>query len=165
MTIFPSRIPSAGAAVVFSMASMTQRHFIQNEATMFITTNVLNRKPVFANQGWAREAVECLYRVQEIHPFILHGFVIMPDHCHFLLRVIEPYTIAQFMSAYKSGLTFDIGVPKLWQRRYYMIIPKSAWNVLSYIHQNPVVAGLVEKPEDYPWSSASGKWEVTPLID
>lgn len=25
---------------------------------------------------------------------------------------------------------------------------------LDYIHKNPVRAGLVEKPEDYPWSSA-----------
>ena len=29
-----------------------------------------------------------------------------------------------------------------------------AWQKLEYIHQNPVKAGFVEKPEDYLYSSA-----------
>ena len=28
------------------------------------------------------------------------------------------------------------------------------WNSVRYIHQNPVEAGLCEKPEDWMWSSA-----------
>lgn len=131
---------------------------------MLVTTNVINRKPVFENPAYAREAIECLYRVQSLQPFILFGFVIMPDHCHFLLNVCENNSISKVMNAYKSGLTFDLGMPKLWQPRFHIrIIKNNIWGVLDYVHMNPVNAGLVETPEEYPWSSASGKWDVTSL--
>lgn len=132
---------------------------------MFITTNTLNRQPIFADPAHAREAIESLYRVQEIHPFLLFGFVIMPDHCHFLVQIPPPYTVSKLMSAYKSGLTFDLGIPKIWQPKFDLRIPNDCWAVLDYIHQNPVKAKLCEKAEDYPWSSASGKWEITRLDD
>jgi hypothetical protein len=31
---------------------------------------------------------------------------------------------------------------------------------LEYIHANPVRRGIVDRIEDYPYSSASGKWET-----
>ncbi len=130
---------------------------------MFVTTNTLDQRCVFDHPCNAREAVECLYRVQALYPFILYGFVIMPDHCHFLLRVSSPCTVAMIMNSYKSGLTFDLGIPRLWQRRYYLIVPRNSGAVLRYIHNNPVKAGLASSPESYPWSSASGKWYVTPM--
>jgi len=141
---------------------MSQRHWIQNEAIMLITTNTLKRVRVFADPTKAREAVECLYRVQVLHPFFLYGFVMMPDHIHLLLQMPEGSAVSQMMSAYKSGLTFDIGTPKLWQRRFHQRIVEYPPGALEYIHFNPVKAGLVEEPH-YQWSSASGLWDVTPL--
>jgi putative transposase len=143
---------------------MTQRHPIQNEAIMLITTNVLGREPLFRHPTMAREAIECLYRLHAFRPFIMYGFVVMPDHCHFLLKILKPYTISRLMSAYKSGLTFDLGIPKLWQRRFHVrIIDGNPTHALRYIHLNPVRAGLSESPESYPWSSASGRWDVSPI--
>jgi len=66
---------------------------------------------------------------------------------------------------FKSGVTFNLGIPKLWQRRFYNKITKNTYKTLKYIHMNPVKAGLVEKPEAYPWSSASGRWDVSDLGD
>jgi putative transposase len=45
-----------------------------------------------------------------------------------------------------------------WQRRYYdrnIITQKEFLEKLRYIHCNPVAEGLVEHPEDWPWSSYS----------
>ena len=143
---------------------MFQRHPIQNSALMFITTNTFNRSPFFADQARAREAVECLYRVQSLYPFFLFGFVIMPDHCHFLLRVDPPLSISTIMNSFKSGLTFDTGIPKLWQSRFHMrVIDHHPEVVLQYIHMNPVKAGLIEQQGKYLWSSASGKWDICQL--
>jgi len=142
---------------------MGQRHPVQNEVIMFATTNTLNRLPVFANPAYAREAIECLYRLQNLHPFLLFGFVVMPDHCHFLLNVSAPYTISKLLGSYKSGLIFDLNVPKLWQAGFDARIPKNAHQVLRYIHENPVHAKLCERIRDYPWSSASGRWDVSTL--
>lgn len=129
-----------------------------------VTTNTLNRIPVFADPVCAREAVECLYRLQGIHPFHIYAFVVMPDHCHFLLKVIAPYTVSKLMNAYKAGLVFDIGMPKLWQPRFHIrIVERNVGRVLRYIHMNPVLKNLAVRPEDYPWSSACGKWDITAL--
>ena len=128
-----------------------------------ITTNTLNREPIFKNDSYSREAIECLYRVQQQHPFFLYGFVIMPDHCHFLMLVLEPGKISNIISAFKSGLAHDIGIGPIWQRRFFNRIVDDAIEALHYIHMNPVSAGLCETPEDYPWSSASGKWDVAEL--
>ncbi|MBI3331754.1 transposase [Candidatus Peregrinibacteria bacterium] len=140
---------------------MTQRHFSQNEQKMFITTVTKDRRPIFANPALAREAVECLYRVQELHPFFLYAFVIMPDHCHFLVTVPEPGTISKIMNVYKSGMTFNTGIRRMWQARFHMRIVRNANGAFRYIHWNPVKAGLCENMEDYPWSSACGKWDVS----
>ncbi|MBV9962292.1 MAG: transposase [Parafilimonas sp.] len=40
-----------------------------------------------------------------------------------------------------------------------------AWQKLEYIHQNPVKAGVVEKPEDYLYSSARSYYGMKGLIE
>ncbi len=142
---------------------MTQRHPIRNDVLMFVTTNTKDRRPIFANPAYASEAVDCLYRLQGIHPFFLFGFVIMHNHCHFLLNIPAPYTISQFMNSYKTGLTFDIGIGPLWQPRYDLRVPDDGWSTLRYIHENPVKAGLAASADAYRWSSASGKYDVSVL--
>jgi len=142
---------------------MTQRHWIQNEKILFVTTNIHCRQPFFADDAYARVAVEVLYTVQELHPFLLYGFVIMPDHCHLLLRVPSPLKISNIIGNFKCNVTMNCGFKKLWQPRFHMQCAKEAHLALRYIHLNPVRAGLVLQPEDYPWSSASGNWEVTNL--
>jgi len=142
---------------------MAQRHPVQNDVTMFVTTNTLYRRPIFANPAYAREAIESLYRIQQHHPFLLFGFVIMPDHHHFLLHIRSPYTISKLINLYKTGLTFNLGIGAFWQPRFDMRIPENAYSILRYIHENPVKAGIAESPETYPWSSASGHWEISPM--
>lgn len=130
---------------------------------MLVTTVTANRRQIFREAALAHEAIGCLYRVQQLHPFFLHGFVIMPDHCHFLLFVPHPEKISNVMSAYKSGLTFDIGKGPLWQKRFHIRCVDDPLEALKYIHHNPIRAGLAEVPEEYPWSSACGRWDITPL--
>ncbi len=165
--------PTAAALIIFDqqrpsgprgrMHPMSQRHPEQNDIIMFVTTNTLNRRPVFANPAYAREAIDNLYRLQELHQFLLFGFVIMPNHLHLLLNVPSPYTISKCMNAYKAGLTFDLGIGAFWQPKFDLRIPKDSLSVLRYIHANPVKAKLCDRPEDYPWSSASGQWEISQL--
>jgi REP element-mobilizing transposase RayT len=42
---------------------------------------------------------------------------------------------------------------------------KFTWQKLNYIHKNPVSAGIVEKPEDYLYSSARNYAEMDALLD
>ncbi len=142
---------------------MTQRHFIQNDVTMHVTTVTRNRYPFFADPTVAREAVETLYRVQSTHPFFLYAFVVMPDHIHLLVHIPFPQKISAILGTFKSGLTFNAGIPRLWQPRYHLRISRNPWRTKEYIHNNPVRARLSPTPDLYPWSSASGRWDISAL--
>ncbi|MCL4540054.1 MAG: transposase [Bacteroidetes bacterium] len=60
----------------------------------------------------------------------------------------------------------EIGGPRgksVWHREYwdrYMRDETHFYRTIEYIHQNPVKAGLVEKPEDWHWSSAAVLWKT-----
>ena len=140
---------------------MTQRHSIQSNQTMLITTVTHARNPYFQDDALAREAVEHIYRVQERRPFFLYGFVIMPDHVHLLLNVPEPETVSNILRLYKMGLSFQTGITPLWQKRFDARISGNVFGAREYVHLNPVREGLCTDPKRYPWSSASGKWDVT----
>ncbi|MEQ1849603.1 MAG: transposase [Candidatus Peribacteraceae bacterium] len=141
----------------------SQRHPVQSDILMFVTTNTLRRRRIFSHAAYASEAIDLLYRIQNLHPFLLFGFVIMPDHVHLLLNIPHPYSIATLMNAFKSGLTFDLGIGPLWQKRYDLRVPENGHSVLRYIHYNPVQAGLALSAQAYPWSSASGRYDVSML--
>ncbi|MDD4287590.1 MAG: transposase [Candidatus Peribacteraceae bacterium] len=143
---------------------MTQRHPIQNGQMMLVTTNTCNRMRIFVDSACARQVIESLYRAQLHHPFFLHGFVVMPDHCHILLHIPENGSISKIMYCFKRSVCFEVGKP-IWQRRFHVRLVDNAWEALRYIHLNPVRQGICEAPADYPWSSASGRWDVTDLSE
>ena len=86
--------------IEFKDGHMSQLHPIQNDAIMFITTNTHRMRPVFRQDPYALEAVETLYCAQALRPFFLYAFVIMPDHCHFLLEVPEGGSISSIMNSF-----------------------------------------------------------------
>lgn len=128
-----------------------------------LSQNIAHREKLFEKPTYAREAIDALYRVQNLYPFFLIGFVIMPDHVHLLLRVMPPEGISDVIRAYKRAVSHAIGIDPIWQPRFYMNIPDNVWHTLNYIHQNPLRADLCKNVEGHPWSSASGKWDVTEI--
>jgi putative transposase len=140
-----------------------RHHPVVNNATMLVTTITRHRRPIFDDPAIAREAIETLYRVQQLYPFWLFAFVMMPNHCHFLMRVPAPNSITQMMKQFKSGVSHNVGLGPQWQSRYHVEIATQPQAAKAYIHMNPVVAGLVDHPHDFCWSSASGKWDISPL--
>ncbi len=161
--VYPAAaVPGYGEQAAFPVLDkrtcMSQRHFVQNNLVMLVTTVTLNREPLFRNPAIARIAVETIFDVQKRYPFELFGFVVMPNHIHLLLRVPETGSISKIMNIYKSGMTFNTGIRQLWQRRFDIRIVNDIQKTLHYVHRNPVAAGLSKTPESYPWGSASGRW-------
>lgn len=88
----------------------------------------------------------------------IYGYVIMPEHIHLLLGEPARRTLAQAIQALKVSVSKRIHwqSERFWQKRYYdhnIRSYESFVGKLRYIHRNPVVRGLVERPEDWPWSS------------
>jgi putative transposase len=101
---------------------------------------------------------ETLERVRQRHQFFLFGYCIMPNHVHLLLSEPKLYPLATTLSVLKGETSKCLKGerPQFWQTRYYdfnILTHKKHIEKLRYIHRNPVESGLVEKPEDWPWSS------------
>ena len=97
----------------------------------------------------------------------------MPEHVHALIQFREQGQLSIFMSRWKRrssmelkllyrnklkayGQTIDLDGP-MWQANYfvcYVFSQKKAWEKMDYMHNNPVKAGLVDNPVDWPYSSA-----------
>jgi putative transposase len=81
---------------------------------------------------------------------------------HLLVSEPEPEVLAKAIQALKISVArramsyaAERDAP-LWQKRYYdhnVRNYESFVETLRYIHRNPVKRGLVEKPEDWKWSS------------
>ncbi|MFZ0634291.1 MAG: transposase [Candidatus Acidiferrales bacterium] len=103
-----------------------------------------------------------LDRLRSKHKFSLFACVVMPDHAHLLLWTNQSF-LPTLMEDWKRTSGFQIAKARrrkgsIWQRRYFDFVLRRAADFgekFEYIHNNPVAAGLVAHPEDWPWSTAS----------
>jgi putative transposase len=102
----------------------------------------------------------------------LHAYVVMANHVHVLitpsLRVGRITGAIKGVSACKCNRILCLSDKHFWQHESYDRWARDAvecQRICRYIENNPVAAGLVERAEDWPWSSASpeGKVHVTQL--
>ena len=101
--------------------------------------------------------------LQKKHGFLIHGFVVMPDHIHLLVKLRSPYTADAFMNDYRTGLSFELGTGAFFEDYVDLRMPEKPQVKLQYMHDKPFKAELANTPKDYPWSSASGTWAVAPI--
>ncbi len=83
----------------------------------------------------------------------------MPEHVHLLVSEPKRDSLAVALQVWKqesSRLLKRAAEKQFWQRRYYdfnVRVEKKTVEKLKYMHRNPVVRGLVARPEDWAWSS------------
>jgi REP-associated tyrosine transposase len=134
------------------------KRFQQAEALHFITFSCFHRLRLLEAPG-ARETFEAvLEQTRARHQARVYAYVLMPDHVHLLVNEPPGILLAQFLKAVKQITSRKLKGPreKFWQDRYYdsnVSGEQARSEVIRYIHRNPVKRGLVEKPEDWPWSS------------
>ncbi len=106
--------------------------------------------------------------------FLLYAYTLMPNHAHLLLEMGEtPLSRLMQILQFRYTRNFNIKYKKwghLFQGRYKAILcDKDSYflELSSYIHLNPVRAGLVEKPQQHPWSSYRSyvRKDKDPLVD
>jgi putative transposase len=137
----------------------TREHATNNRQTYMITTETWQRRALFRNERWAKLLVDTLYHYRG-SAYLLHEFVIMPDHIHILITPITSLEKAvQFIKggfSYRAKKELSSNM-ELWQKgfRDQRIRDAADYDVhLNYIHQNPVRKRLCERAEEYPYSSA-----------
>jgi REP-associated tyrosine transposase len=97
----------------------------------------------------------------EFGRYSLHAYVVMANHVHVLLTPkVEMQGITKSLKGITARQANQIlhrtGKP-FWQDEsfdHWVRNEAEFGRIRRYIEQNPVTAGLVEKPEDWQWSSA-----------
>ncbi len=122
-----------------------------------------NRNPIFFAEKDYREYLKILKRVAEPYECQIHSYVLMTNHVHLLLTPGRDKSISQLFQA--LGRLYVTYINKtykrsgtLWEGRHKGNIIETQTYFLTcmqYIELNPVRAGMVKHPADYPWSSYS----------
>jgi putative transposase len=122
----------------------------------FITFSCFHRHAYLGTPA-ARDLFEdALERTRCRLRLIVAGYVIMPEHVHLLIGEPHVGSVASAIHALKLSVTLRSVERPFWQARYYDFNVHSSEKTtekLHYMHRNPVVRGLVARPEEWPWSS------------
>lgn len=125
----------------------------------FVTFSCYRRQPLLGNAMAYSVFERELESVRERYGLVVAGYVLMPEHVHLLVGepLVSSLSVAlQVLKQKTSRQLKQIKDLRFWQRRYYDFNVHSELKrveKLRYMHRNPVKRGLVEKPEDWPWSS------------
>ena len=138
--------------------------------TWFFTVALLERhnNPLLTQHiDLLRQAVA---RTRADHPFIIHGWVVLPDHLHCVIELPEGDTDfplrwrlikARFShgipdTQWRNASRQKRGERAIWQRRFWehLIRDQVDFNAhMDYVHINPVKHGLVETVAEWPYST------------
>jgi putative transposase len=144
----------------------------------FITFCCYHRRKLLETPQSRDFAVQILSEVRAKYAFTLVGYVIMPEHVHFLIDekpMAVPAAVVQVFKqrvsrtmrgerdealgqAFAPSANGNAELRRFWQRRYYdfNVYTREKLNEkLEYMHANPVAEKLVTHPRDWPWSSWS----------
>ena len=145
-----------------------REHATSNGQTYFVTSETARRQLLFSNKRWVELFIEVLYHYRQ-RAYLLHEFVVMPDHFH---AIITPATsLEKAVQFIKGGFSFRAkkelqSKREIWQRGFSDHRIRNAGdyaNHRDYIQQNPVKKRLVFEACLYSYSSASGKFSLDPL--
>jgi len=135
----------------------------------FITASTFQKQSLFQTGRMALLFLQVLQNYRQQASYRLHEFVVMPNHFHLLITpLLTPERSLQLIKGGFShrarkqlGFSGEVWQPSYHDRRVRDL--DEYWGYREYIHQNPVVRGLVQKAQEYPYSSALPGAEVDGL--
>ena len=141
-----------------------REHATNNAQTYMVTTSTWGRRALFRNERWAKLLIETIYHYRG-SAYLLHAFVIMPDHVHVLLT--PQMTLEKAVQFIKGGFSCrakrELGSSlEIWQKGFsdHRIRDANDYELhVAYIRDNPVKQRFCEQPEQFPYSSAHPGFE------
>ena len=126
-----------------------------------VTSRGNERKPIYRDAADRLRKLAIIADIVDRFHLLLHAYVLMDNHYHLLIETLDA-NLARAMRALNGDYAKQFNrvhrrVGHLFQGRYKAIlVDRDSYLVeLSrYIHLNPVRAGIVERAEQYRWSSA-----------
>jgi putative transposase len=136
-----------------------------------LTCATRDRPPVLRNPENARACLKALTCSSHTHGFRVLVHCAMPDHLHALVEgATAQADFRTFVRAFRRRSAHErrarVG-HELWQRGYWdrvLRTGESTPDVIRYIIANPVRAGLVSNPLEYPFTG-SAVFDLAALLD
>ncbi|RMF17481.1 MAG: hypothetical protein D6761_04160, partial [Candidatus Dadabacteria bacterium] len=136
-----------------------RRTFVPNGYYHVIQRGV-NRRKIFVDQADRRFFLTRLAQLPERYGIRIHAWCLMDNHVHLVLQnTTIPLAggLCSLFGAYARRFNRRYGrTGHLFQGRHHAILVKSdeqLFELVRYVHLNPVRAGLVANASEWPWSS------------
>jgi putative transposase len=121
----------------------------------------INGSNCFFTEGDYRSYLQYVSEFSARFACSIHAYCLMTNHVHLLLTPHRPDACGLFMKNLGQNYVQRVNhrlnrSGTLWEGRYYSgLIPSDHYLFATYryIERNPVRAGMVATPADYPWSS------------
>jgi putative transposase len=139
--------------------------------TYFVTSSTWMKKRLLQSSRSAELLIELIYQYRAGKKNLLHEFVVMPNHLHLLLTPLRPTTLEQAVGMIKGAFSYHASrnfglLGEIWQTSFTdrRVRNHSEYQRFrTYIHYNPVKAHLAATPKEFPFSSATGSFELDPI--
>jgi putative transposase len=122
----------------------------------FLTFSCWDRQP-YLGRSETRDIFEhTLEQMRRRYIFYVFGYVVMPEHVHLLVSESKRSTLDHAIQALKTSVSKQSNQQPFWLARYYdfnVFSSQKRIEKLRYMHRNPVARGLVNRPEEWNWSS------------
>ncbi len=124
-----------------------------------VTAVTAQRRRLFQVTAAAELLKQTILDYRSQGKFLLHAFVIMPDHFHVLITPAPQVSLEKAMQFIKGGFSFRLKSKlDVWMRSFnesQVMSQDKFRSCLRYIEENPVRRGLATAPDAYPYSSAA----------
>jgi putative transposase len=135
------------------------QHRIAPGFTYFVTTKTWQSRAIL---------MECLLHYRDKGNYLLHELVVMPNHLHLLLTPGDKTSLEKAIQLIKGGSSHAIHQQsgtkmQIWQAGFHEESVRDVADFqrkAKYIEHNPVEARLVENAADWPYGSASSKFQL-----
>jgi len=144
------------------------RHRTAPACTYFVTTKTWQNRSLFQVSALADILVRRIITCRDQGAYLLHEFVVMPDHLHLIVTPTETTALERAVQLIKGGSSHEIHQVRgqrmqIWQPGFHDWTIRDSADYAAkreYLCMNPVRAGLIEQSMDWPFGSASGKFPL-----
>jgi putative transposase len=131
----------------------------QETRTYLVTAVTAQRRSLFQVTATAELLQRTIRDYRGQGKFLLHAFVIMPDHFHALITPALDVSLEKAVQFIKGGFSFRLkSKHDIWERSFnesQVSTEEKFNNCVRYIEENPVRRGLASMPKGYPFGSAA----------
>jgi putative transposase len=113
----------AGGGMSIPIRNADYSQILANDRTFFITSSIWGKRSLLRSDRAAGLFIEVIYHYRDQGKFLLHEFVVMPDHFHVIITVGNEMSVEKAVQLIKGGFAFragrDLGLrAPVWQKGF-----------------------------------------------